>query len=86
MVQLQLFEALLFFFSLCDILLHLELLSEVHFLQFAKLAHSNELLLVAGQGFTHCELILVFTSLAVLAIAYWSMSHAELLSARRQMS
>jgi len=86
LVHLQLFEVILFFLSNRDLLLHLELLSEIHFLQFAELTYSHKLLFMAGQGFTHCELILVFSTIDFLFIAFfWCLSYSELFSARRQM-
>jgi len=60
--QLHLFEAFLLLHSLVDLLLHHKLLPEVYLLEFAKLTHPYELVLVAGQSLTHCELVLVFTA------------------------
>mmetsp|Transcript_30986 Transcript_30986/g.36353 ORF Transcript_30986/g.36353 Transcript_30986/m.36353 type:complete len:97 (+) Transcript_30986:503-793(+) len=79
-MHLHLSELLLLLLSSQDFLLKFYLFAEVLLLKFAQLADLLQLLLVACQGFTHGELVLV-----TVHIALWSLdlcvAHCELLPA-----
>ena len=66
---MHLFELLLLFFSVDNLVLHFDLLIKVLLLKFSELANAHESLLVPRKSFAHRQLVLVLKRRLGRAIA-----------------